>query len=86
MRPEATHLLEPAFEIVEGLALEAIDAETRVVVVTVFAHEAALSKNAEMPAHRGARHVERVGEIARAARLFSQQIDDASSRRIGERE
>ena len=84
--PEGAHFFEPAFEIFERLAFETIDAQPRVVLVRGLGDEPALSEDAKVPAHRRSRHREGVREIAGAARLFSQQIDDPSARGIGESE
>lgn len=84
MLPKSANLFEPGFEIIESLALEAVDAETRVVVVTILRHETALAENAQVPAHRGSSRRQRIRKVARFARFFPQNIDDGATRGIGE--
>src|SRR6476620_6345595 len=83
-QPELLDPLEPLVELPERIRTQAIDSLARVVLARRL-DEPARTQHPEMLAHRRLARAEPVREIARAARLFAQQLDDASSRRIGER-
>src|SRR5262245_1285651 len=70
--PERLDLGEPGREVAERLGAQPVDAAARVPVVALLLHESTGPQHAEVSAHRGRAHAERVGELARAARLAAQ--------------
>ena len=84
--PERLDLGEPRREVAERLGSQPVHAAARVgLLVARLLDEPAHPQHAQVSAHRGWTHPERVGELARAARLPAQQLDDAPPGRIGER-
>jgi hypothetical protein len=84
--PMRFDLVEPAAQVGERRAAQAIHANARVLCQHAFVHEAALPQHAQVARHRRLVHVERARELSRAQRTLPQQLDHAAPRGIRQRQ
>src|SRR5215469_6940154 len=82
--PEPFRLLEPGLERGHRCWSQAVDPDPRVEGRVGLLDQADLAQAAEMPAHGRRAQPRRLGELARPARPFAQQVDDPPTMRIGE--
>ena len=82
--PEGMHLVEPRLQGDEAFRPEPVDPASGVLAEHVDVHEPALPKDPKVAAQRRSRHVDVVGQVTGAAGCYAQEVDDASSRGVGE--
>jgi hypothetical protein len=84
LNPEGFDLVEPGAEFGEGLGVEVIDADAGVGFDARFVDEAGAAKDAEVAAHGLGGETESGGDVAGAAGLLGEEIDDGLAGWIGE--
>ena len=83
--PRSLDVVEPAAQRRERARLAGGRRARARRALAVFFDEARRAQHAQVTAHHGRLTPSAVGELARAARLLAEQLDDAAARRVGQR-